>query len=138
MKSAYVRAGSKAGILVAYLYQADVGSIGSRAAAELMGCESKAIPSLVGGLVRKGVMLRTCYPDGMHYSLAPGVSLEFEQDGRYRCDYLTAEEVQSGCIDEVDDPTAIKRVWVAAAGQPLPQTSAVRSVFELGQAMGAM
>jgi hypothetical protein len=135
MKSAHVRAGKGAGLVLAHLYFADVESISTRDAAAMMDCETKQVTSRLQGMLIRGAMLQTYAPDGVHYSLAAGVHVEFEQDGWYRYDYLTADELASGRMDE-DEYTAVKQVWVPAAGLPPPKTSAVRSVFELGQALG--
>lgn len=138
MKSGYLNADSKAIKLVAYLYQADVESISTRDAAKMMGCETKNVTSLLWGLISRGAMLRTYCADGLHFSLARGVSLEFEMDGRYRYDYPTAEELATGKLDELDEVDLPRQVVVPAVGTPMPVTMGVRSVFELGARMGGL
>jgi len=135
MKSGFLRADSRAVVVLTYLYQSDAESITARDAAQLMGVETKQVSSLLHSMIAKGAMLRTYYAGGLCFSLARGVSVEYEADGRWRYDYPTADEIASGQIDEVDDDDAPCQTWVPASGLPMPQTRAVRSVFELATAM---
>lgn len=138
MKSGFLRADSRAAVVLTYLYQSEVESITARDAAQLMGVETKQVSSLLYSMIAKGAILRTYYAGGLCFSLARGVSVEFEADGRWRYDYPTAAEIASGQIDEVDEDDAPRQTWVSACGLPMPQTRAARSVFELAAAMGGL
>lgn len=127
---------SKMAKMLMYMKHTGKVSLWSGDVAMVMACERKQVASLCGPMVRKQYLRMEWHSDGQHYTQVEGLHIQLHAP------YLTvsvrppgqAEAEQSEC----EDFLMIRRSWVKAEGLPPPLTTAPRSVFELGQAMGVL